>query len=489
MHRSAGPIGIRAPDATSSALRGPPPWADAPRTLPAPAGRIGALRRRAAGYDEGMNQRVRDPLVIFTPSGKRGRFPAGTPVLTAARSLGVDLDSVCGGRGICSKCQVTPAFGDFPKHGITASPDALSPFNAVEERYDRIRGLAPGRRLGCQAQLLADAVIDVPPESQVHKQVVRKRAEARAITLDPATRLYYVEVAEPDMHEPSGDLQRLERALAEQWQLQRRQGRPPHPADAPARAAPGRLEGHLRRPQRRPRAAHPPRLARLLRRRHLRPRHRRRLHHHRRPPLRPRHRRGKASTGLMNPQIRFGEDLMSRVSYAMLNPGGAREMTRAVRTALNDLAGQAAAEAGIPRELIFEAVIVGNPIMHHLVLGIDPTELGMAPFALATADALNLWAEEIELRLHQDARIYLLPCIAGHVGADAAAVALSEAPDRSEELMLVVDVGTNAEILLGNQDPRPRLLLPHRPRLRGRAESPPASAPPPAPSSASRSTR
>ncbi len=158
-----------------------------------------------------------------------------------------------------------------------------------------------------------------------------------------------------------------------------------------------------------------------------------------------------ASTGLMNPQIRFGEDLMSRVSYAMMNPGGAAEMTRAVRDALNALAGQAAAEAGIPRELIFEAVIVGNPIMHHLVLGIDPTELGQAPFALATADALNLWAEEIELRLHPDARIYILPCIAGHVGADAAAVALSEAPNLSDELMLVVDVGTNAEILLGNR--------------------------------------
>ena len=173
----------------------------------------------------------------------------------------------------------------------------------------------------------------------------------------------------------------------------------------------------------------------------------------------------------MNPQIRFGEDLMSRVCYAMLNPGGASEMTRAVRTALNDLAGQAAAEAGIPRELIFEAVIVGNPIMHHLVLGIDPTELGMAPFALATADALNLWAEEIELRLHQDARIYILPCIAGHVGADAAAVALSEAPEPAPtSSMLVVDVGTNAEILLGNREPRARLLLAHRPRLRGRAD-------------------
>ena len=127
--------------------------------------------------------------------------------------------------------------------------------------------------------------------------------------------------------------------------------------------------------------------------------------------------------------------------------------------------------------------------MHHLVLGIDPTELGMAPFALATADALHLWAEEIELRLHPDARIYILPCIAGHVGADAAAVALSESPHRSDELMLVVDVGTNAEILLGNRSPRARLLL-ARPAPPSRARrSPPASAPPPAPSSASRSTR
>ena len=210
---------------------------------------------------------TRDPLVIFTPSGKRGRFPAGTPVLTAARELGVDLDSVCGGRGICSKCQVTPAFGAFPKHGLTVAETALSPWNAVEERYDRVRGLAPGRRLGCQAQLLADAVIDVPPESQVHKQVVRKRAEARAITLDPATRLYYVEVAEPDMHEPSGDLQRLERALAEQWQLQRVKGdlRTLQMLQPALRQGDWKVTCAVH--SRRPGATHPARLARLLRRR------------------------------------------------------------------------------------------------------------------------------------------------------------------------------------------------------------------------------
>ncbi len=160
-----------------------------------------------------------DALVIFTPSGKRGRFPLGTPVLTAARQLGVDLDSVCGGRGICSKCQIMPGYGEFPKHGVTVAEDALSEWNAVEDRYKRIRGLIEGRRLGCQAKVMGDVVIDVPPESQVHKQVIRKSAAERHIEMDPATKSYYVEVEEPDMHEPTGDFERLKAALRHQWQI------------------------------------------------------------------------------------------------------------------------------------------------------------------------------------------------------------------------------------------------------------------------------
>ena len=157
-----------------------------------------------------------------------------------------------------------------------------------------------------------------------------------------------------------------------------------------------------------------------------------------------------ASSGLMNPQIRFGEDLMSRVSYAMMNSGGDAEMTRAVRDGMDALFTQIAAEAEIDKALIMDAVFVCNPVMHHLLLGIDPFELGQAPFALATADALRLWARDLQIGIHPAARAYVLPCIAGHVGADAAAVALSEAPDKSKDLVLVVDVGTNAEILLGN---------------------------------------
>ena len=396
-----------------------------------------------------------DPLVIFTPSGKRGHFPAGTPILTAARRLGVDLDSVCGGRGICSKCQITPAFGDFPKHGVTVSETALSEWNAVEARYDRVRGLKKGRRLGCQATVQGDVVIDVPPESQVHRQVVRKAASARPIIMDPATRLYFVDVAEPDMHEPSGDLERLKSALEAQWQLTgltadlgvvtrlqpvlRKGGWQVTVAVHQAADSetgkileiwPGLHEGGIYGLAidlgSTTIAAH---LCDLSTGDVL------------------------ASSGIMNPQIRFGEDLMSRVSYAMMNPGGDKEMTQAVREAINTLAIEIATEGGIDPTLILETVFVCNPVMHHLLLGIDPVELGQAPFALATSSSLTLPARSLDLgALNAQAQVYILPCIAGHVGADAAAVALSEEPNLSEDLVLVVDVGTNAEILLGNRD-------------------------------------
>ncbi len=395
-----------------------------------------------------------DPLVVFTPSGKRGNFAVGTPILTAARKLGVDLDSVCGGRGICSKCQITPSYGEFSKHGVTVQDGALSGWNSVEQRYQDKRGLIEGRRLGCQATVQGDIVIDVPPESQVHKQVVRKRAEARDIVMNPSTKLYYVEVQEPDMHDPTGDLERLRIALNEQWQLENVH------ADLHIlqKMQPILRKGgwkvtcavHLGDDENAPRIMH----------------------------IWPGYYEGTvyglavdlgsttiaahlcdlqtgevvASSGVMNPQIRFGEDLMSRVSYSMMNAGGAAEMTAAVREGMNALFTQVSTEAEIDKALIVDAVFVCNPVMHHLFLGIDPFELGQAPFALTTSDSLRLRADDLDLNIHPSARIYILPCIAGHVGADAAAVALSEAPDKSEDLVLVVDVGTNAEILLGNKE-------------------------------------
>ncbi|MCB1481172.1 MAG: DUF4445 domain-containing protein, partial [Rhodobiaceae bacterium] len=153
-----------------------------------------------------------------------------------------------------------------------------------------------------------------------------------------------------------------------------------------------------------------------------------------------------------NPQIRFGEDLMSRVSYVMMNPDGREAMTKAVREAINTLTARLASEGGIDRSDILEGVFVGNPVMHHLFLGINPVELGGAPFALAASGAQHVTAHDLGLDFNRGARVYVLPCIAGHVGADAAAVALSEAPQKSDEITLVVDVGTNAEIVLGNKE-------------------------------------
>ena len=396
-----------------------------------------------------------NPLVIFTPSGKRGEFPVGTPILTAARQLGVDLDSVCGGRGICSRCQITPSFGEFSKHGVTVENNAISDWNSVEERYKSKRGMIDGRRLGCQATIQDNIIIDVPPESQVHKQVVRKRAEARDIFINPTTRLFYVEVEQPDMHKPSGDLERLIEALDKEWNLTSLE------ADFSILK---KIQTALRKGEWKVTCA---------------------IHSNNNSnksnivEIWPGYYEGSiygmavdlgsttiaahlcdlqtgevvASSGSMNPQIRFGEDLMSRVSYSMMNSKGDEEMTSSVRAGMNELFSEVAQEANISTNLIMDAVFVCNPVMHHLFLGIDPFELGQAPFALATSNAINTKSSNLELsQMHSASNVYLLPCIAGHVGADAAAVALSESPNTSEDLVLIVDVGTNAEILLGNKD-------------------------------------
>jgi uncharacterized 2Fe-2S/4Fe-4S cluster protein (DUF4445 family) len=141
---------------------------------------------------------------------------------------------------------------------------------------------------------------------------------------------------------------------------------------------------------------------------------------------------------------------MSRVSYAMMNEGGAAELTGVVRSALDDAVGRLADEAGMGREDVLEIVLVGNPIMHHLFLGLDPTPLGAAPFSLAIDESVRMEATDLGISAHPRARAYVLPCIAGHVGADAAAAMLSEAPQLSEAIQLLVDVGTNAEMVLGN---------------------------------------
>ena len=389
-----------------------------------------------------------DALVVFLPAGKRGRFALGTPLLQAARELGVDIDSVCGGRGICGRCQVVVAEGEFAKHGVRSGAASVTEPGEVEARSTRRKVLKAGQRLSCQAKVCADVVVDVPPASQVHRQGVRKAAEVREIDLNPLVRLHYVEVREPDMHDPSGDLRRLLEALEREWQLTglgielnvlralqttlRAGAWKVTAAVHGGRQIIGLWPGFHERALgmavdvgSTTIAAHLCDLA-----------------------------TGEvvASSGMMNPQIRFGEDLMSRVSYAMMNPGGAEQMTAAVREALSGLAAEVAGEAGATPQDILEITLVGNPIMHHLVLGLDPTELGGAPFALATDQAIEQPAQALGIDVHPNARVYVLPCIAGHVGADTAGMILAERPDLAAPITLLVDVGTNAEIVLGNRE-------------------------------------
>jgi len=390
---------------------------------------------------------VDDHRIVFTPSGRNGTVEHGTTVLEAARRLGADLDTVCGGRGICGRCQVSAATGSFAKWGITVEPNSLGPAALIETDYHGSRSLITGHRLGCAATVLGDVVVDVPSSSQRHRQVVRKDLDLPPIVVDPSFSLWYVELIKAEL----GDGPTTSGTLADAVEHQHGRTRPTAPfsvlaslqpaidrgdgavtvaideGDRIVAAWPGFVDaaygvavdvgsttiaGHL---------------CELATGEVL------------------------ASAGRMNPQIRFGEDLMSRVSYVMMNPGGEVELTQAIRTALDELVGELLEQVGVSRDKVLEVVVVGNPIMHHIVLGIDPTPLGQAPFTLATNEAVIATAEQLDLAL-PNARCWVGPCIAGHVGADTAAAILAEGPHRSETIQLLVDVGTNAEIVLGDRN-------------------------------------
>ncbi len=387
--------------------------------------------------------------IVFTPSGLHGTVPAGCTVLDAARLLGVDLDSVCGGRGICGRCQVSVSTGEFSKWAVTVRPDHVSAPESLELDYRGARPLRPGLRLGCGARVEGDLVIDVPPQSQIHKQVVRKAANVDGLMVDPLVTLHFIKV--DDNAQGTSVTSLVAERLAAEWgiadvgfrfdvlsELHRATADPGTGLTLAVRRSsadggnalvtavwPGfvdRIVGAAIDIGSTTVAGH---LCDLTTGEFL------------------------ASAGRMNPQIRFGEDLMSRVSYVMMNPGGDIELTTAVRNALSELLNELLTEAALDWSRLTEVVLVGNPIMQHLALGIDPTPLGQAPFPLATDAAVTV--EATSLDLPAGPTVYFGPCIAGHVGADTAAAILSEKPHESDNVQLLVDVGTNAEIVLGNR--------------------------------------
>ena len=246
----------------------------------------------------------------------------------------------------------------------------------------------------------------------MHRQIIRKDHQQLDIEVDPVIRLHYVEVDEPLLESPSGDLERLLGALRDDWGLSGltvdtallsglqaclREGRwsvtvAVREASTVVAIWPGLRESVLGVAVDVGSTTVAAHLCDLSSGEVL------------------------ASSGVMNPQIRFGEDLMSRVSHIMLQPDSRPEMTRVVQEAVNGLVVTLIEKTGLSTDDILEIVLVGNPIMHHLLVGISPVELGMAPFALATDAALSFSARDLGLALHPGARAYLLPCIAGMWG-------------------------------------------------------------------------
>lgn len=386
-------------------------------------------------------------LIIFMPSGRRGRVPDGTLVLDAARQLGVEIESICGGRLTCNKCRVKVEEGQFAKHGITSANDHLSPPTEEEIRLLNKLG-SPECRLSCNARIRDDALIFVPEESRAHKQVVRKAATERVIELIPAVRQVYVEVEQAELGKHLGDWGRLQKALAEQWDL--------HDLTVGLPVL-RNLQANLRKEKWAVTVT-------LWQDKEV-------------IDVQPGYKEGVyglavdigsttiagflcnlrtgdilATDSMMNPQVTYGEDLMSRVSYAMMHNDGLDKMNTAVIDALNRLAASTARQAGIRQRQIQEAVFVGNTTMIHILLGINPIELGGAPFALANRDAIDVKARELGLRLHRSGNVHILPAEAGHVGADNVAALIAEEPYNQDAITLLIDVGTNAEIVLGNKE-------------------------------------
>jgi uncharacterized 2Fe-2S/4Fe-4S cluster protein (DUF4445 family) len=377
--------------------------------------------------------------VIFQPSGRRGGIPEGSTILEAARSLGVGIESLCGGEKSCGKCLIRCEPGTNPAY--------LSPFTEEETHFISERERAEGFRLACAAEIGGDLVLYVPEESRRGAQVVRKEATDRAISLNPAVRLFPVTLCPPDLNRPLGDYDRLVAALAERYRL-------PRPAiDYPALLE---LPGALRRGrwsvtvalwlEKEILAVFPGEVGEAyglavdigsttvagylcnLRTGAI-----------------------VAAESLMNPQVAYGEDVIARITYAIDHPDGLEKLRGAIIDCLNRLIGTITAAAGLAPAHILEATVVGNTAMHHIFLGIDPAPLGVSPFTPAIHRSLDIKARDLGLTTHPAANIHLLPIEAGFVGADNVGVLIAEEPYRREEMVLIIDVGTNGELIMGNR--------------------------------------
>ena len=446
--------------------------------------------------------------VILQPSGRRGRVDEGTSVRAAARELGVEIESICAENATCGKCMVLVEEGRFEKYNIDSKREHLSPIGGEERAYLMRRpkllkdkGWEIGQvRLSCQCKVLGDVLINVPEESRGNKQIVRKSARERAIEIKPSIRKYYVSLSPPNLERPIADWERLAKGLETSMGLVRR-GEENLPRwfdlsidyqclrtlSSTLRQAkwnvtvsvwqdkevievqPGYVEDSYGAAVDIGSTTVALYLCNL--------------------------RTGEllAAESEMNPQIVYGEDVMSRIQYSIEHQDGLEKLHKAIIDTLNKLLKQAVKSANMslraqaatpalapgaseqspnadgspgeeetasgkntPRsdiklEEILEMVLVGNSTMHHLLLNLHPKDLGLAPFVPTIHRSMDVKARELGIQINSSGNIHVLPTIASFVGADTSAMILAEEPHRQDENWLLIDVGTNAELILGNR--------------------------------------
>ena len=376
--------------------------------------------------------------IVFVPSGKRSTSPKGTTILKAAQQAGIDIRSICGGNGYCHKCKVTLVYGDYAKYGISFNQSHLSELTKVEQ--DVLINDSQ-TRLSCQAKILDDLVVSIPEESLQHSSTIKKPSFTLNTKLNPLVKIYYCTLAEPDLANNQSDYQSLQSELAKQGIS----------ANLPSFMLP-ELQPLLKSCERKIALAiddngnilkllNPEKVAlygvaidigsttiaiylydlingNLL-----------------------------VENSAMNPQISYGEDLMSRVSYVMMNKGSEQILAQVVRTKIEQLIKTAM--QGLDIENLLQITLVGNPIMQNLFLGISPIPLGQAPFTLTTSFWTDIKTKDLNMKLNNYCQASFLPLIAGHVGADMAAVYLTQIDNIvTNKATLIVDIGTNAEIIL-----------------------------------------
>jgi uncharacterized 2Fe-2S/4Fe-4S cluster protein (DUF4445 family) len=390
-----------------------------------------------------------DHTIIFQPSGRRGQVPEGTTILDAARRLGVGIEAVCGEQLVCGKCRVRVMEGNFPKEGITSSMSHVSGLDEKEIKVLKRKDAEEHVRLACSTKILGDVLVFVPEATRTGKQVVSKAAGVIKVKLKPAVKKYYVELPVPALGDPLGDFERVENALAKKHKLKRlsidyralqklpdivRKGEWKitvtvwNNAEI-IRVEPGRVETNIGLAVDIGTTTVAGYLTDLN--------------------------TGKVliTESMMNPQVRYGEDVMSRITYCMLNEvSGLKELQDTIIEGLNTIAKQAAEKAGFAAEDISEMTLVGNTAMHHILLGINPEFTGVAPFTPALHRSVDVKADRFGIKILPSGNIHVLPIEAGFVGADNVGCLLADAPHKRKEMTLLIDIGTNGELVLGNRE-------------------------------------